>query len=91
MESILSLLKPYIEALLGQYGPALQAAAAVVAIMGIARAIFKPLFTFLHAVADATPTQKDNAILSELEASPVYKGVSFALDYIASIKLPPKK
>ena len=65
--------------------------AQIVAVMVISRGIFKPLFTFLHSVADATPTQKDNAALAKVEASPVYKAIAFVLDWTLSIKLPAAK
>lgn len=58
--------------------------------MGIARILFKPLFSFLHAFADATATTKDNEILEKAEASAIYKGVAYVLDYIASIKIGPQ-
>lgn len=90
MENIALLLKPYVEALLGQYGPAFQVAATVIAVMGIARAIFKPLFVFLHEVALATPTPADDAVLDVVEKSAPYKIVVFLLDYVASIKLEKK-
>jgi hypothetical protein len=59
--------------------------------VGMARAIFKPLFTFLHAIADVTPSPKDNELLVKAENSKVYSIFSFILDYVASIKLPAKK
>jgi len=61
---------------------------AILSVIGFLRVIFKPLFTFLHAIADATKSTKDNAILASVEDSKVYKAVVFVLDYIASIKLP---
>jgi len=59
----------------------------VITIMGICRAVFKPLFTFLRAIADATPTAKDNQLLDDIEQSKIVKGLMFVLDYVASIKL----
>lgn len=55
--------------------------------VGVARAIFKPLFSFLHAVVDATPSSKDNAALAKVEKSKVYKIVAYLLDYLGSIKI----
>lgn len=63
----------------------------IFAAMGLARAIFKPLFTFLHSIADASPSQKDNQILEYVEGSKAYKAVQFVLDLFASVKLPDKK
>lgn len=64
--------------------------ASVFMVIGVLRAINKPLFAFLHSVADATPTQKDNEILEQVEKSKVYSYISFALDYFASVKMPVK-
>jgi hypothetical protein len=73
--------------LVSQY-PAL---ASVLMGVGVLRLIFKPLFTFLRIVADATPTAKDNEILDSVEQSKAYSYVAFILDYLASVKLPEKK
>ena len=64
--------------------------ASVIMVMGTARLIFKPLFTFLRTVADATPTPKDNELLDKAEKSKLYSAVSFILDWVGSIKLPQK-
>jgi hypothetical protein len=58
--------------------------------VGALRLIFKPLFSFLHSVVDATPTPKDNELLAKAEGSKLMSVISYALDYLASIKLPPK-
>lgn len=60
---------------------------AVLAVIGGFRLIFKPLFTFLHAVADMLPGDKDSKILDDAENSQFYKALSFVLDLLASIKL----
>lgn len=62
-------------------------AVSALAIVGACRAVFKPLFAVLHAYVDATANQKDNLVLEKVEASAVYKGFAFVLDYAASIKL----
>jgi len=79
-------LSVYFLELLGKY-PVL---GSLVGAVGIARLIFKPLFTFLHQVVIATPSDKDDLLLGKAEGSKVYKWVVFALDYLASIKLPKK-
>jgi hypothetical protein len=66
-------------------------AASVVAGVGIARLIFKPLMVFLQAVVEATPSQSDNVLLQKVMESKIYKGWAFVLDYLASIKLPGQK
>lgn len=60
----------------------------IVAIMGMARVILKPLMTFLHAVAEATETTKDNEYLAKAESSAIYKGLHWVLDFAFSLKLP---
>ncbi len=55
--------------------------------MSVARLINKPLFSFLHSVADATPTKKDDEALKSVEASQAYTWVCFMLDYVASVKI----
>lgn len=57
-------------------------------VIGILRTVFKPLMGFLHLLADATPSVKDNEFLSKLEQSKIYKGFAWIIDYISSIKLP---
>jgi hypothetical protein len=61
--------------------------ASVLMVMGACRVVMKPAFTLFHAIAEITPTKKDDAILEEVESSKVYKAVVFALDYFASVKL----
>lgn len=61
---------------------------AVLSGIGVARLIFKPLFTFLASVADATPTPKDNELILKIQGSSAYKVVAYVLDLFGSIKLP---
>ncbi len=65
--------------------------ASIFMVVGVLRAVFKPLFTFLHVVADATPSAKDNELLLKVEGGKVYKAIAWFMDYIASIKLPGQK
>lgn len=57
-------------------------------VIGVLRVVFKPLFTFLRVVADATPSQSDNLLLDKVQDSKVYKAIAWFLDYVASVKLP---
>lgn len=59
----------------------------VLFVMGVLRAVFKPIFAVLEAYVAATPNKADDAALAEVEASGAYKAVQFVLDYVASIKL----
>jgi hypothetical protein len=61
--------------------------ASIVSVLGIARLILKPLFTFLHTVVQATPSLKDDELLLKTEESKAFKWVVFGLDYVFSIKL----
>lgn len=64
--------------------------ASALMVISVLRLINKPLFIFLNAVVNATPTPKDNEILVKVETSKAYQYVSFLLDYFASVKLPQK-
>ena len=64
----------------------------IIFIMGAIRPFMKSLFTFLHAFADATESKKDNLVLDNVEKSKSFKGFSFILDLLLSVKLErPKK
>jgi hypothetical protein len=79
--------KPILEGLMGQWGVLAQ----VVMVMGVARAVMKPLCIAAKAVAAATPSAKDDELVAKLEASRVARAIVFVLDYIFSLKLPVKK
>lgn len=66
-------------------------AAAVLAVMGLLRAIFKPIMAAVESyIADSAST-KDDAKLAKLKAHKAYKAFAWLLDYTASIKLPKEK
>ena len=83
MEQILKI----IEGLLGGWGPAAQ----ILLWVGVLRLIFKPTFSWLQTVAAATPSPKDDSILSAIMHSGAYKGIAWVLDLLGSIKLPKKE
>lgn len=60
-------------------------------VIGVLRAIFKPLQLVAKAYVDATPDAKDNEALDKILSSKPYLAVAWALDYTASIKVPVKK
>jgi hypothetical protein len=62
----------------------------VLSVIGILRVINKPLFALLHAYVNVTETTKDNELLAKIEASSIYMGVAFILDWFGSVKLPAK-
>lgn len=59
--------------------------------VGFSRSVMKILFTAVGQVVDLTPSQVDDEFWDKLLGHKVYKAVAFALDYLASIKLPVKK
>lgn len=56
-------------------------------LMGAVRLLNKPIFAFLHAFVEVTPSSKDNEILGKVENSKLYKSICFVLDYLFSVKL----
>jgi hypothetical protein len=63
-------------------------AASVLVVIGVLRAIFKPIMTAIEAVVEATPTKKDDLALEKAKASKLYLAVVWFIDYFASVKLP---
>ncbi len=61
--------------------------ATFIGVMTVCRLLLKPTFTYLHSIADATPTQWDNNFLAKVEISPAYKWTVWVLDFLFSIKL----
>jgi len=59
--------------------------------IGLSRLIMKPIMTAVQEVINLTPTVKDDEVLAKILESKIYKGIVFALDYVASIKLPKKQ
>lgn len=64
---------------------------AILAVLGSTRVLLKPLFAFFHAFVQQTETKKDDLFLESVEASKLYKGLLFVLDWLFSIKLIGKK
>lgn len=60
-------------------------------IVGSLRVVLKPLFALAYAIASVTPDKKDDEAVKKIEEHKVTKAIAFALDYVASVKLPPKK
>jgi hypothetical protein len=63
---------------------------AILLIIGSLRVIFKPLFALAYAIASVTEDTKDDEAIKSIEEHKITKAIVFALDYIASIKLPKK-
>ena len=62
--------------------------ASVLVVMGLLRAVFKPLMSVIQAYVDATPDGGDNEKLEKVKESKWFKTLAWLLDYAASIKLP---
>lgn len=60
-------------------------------IMGLLRAVFKPIFSVAEAYVKETKDPSDDAKLAKIMESKPYKIVAWLLDYTASIKVPVKK
>lgn len=88
---IWSIAKMVFEALSGQSGVVLQVLSWLIGVVGTLRLIMKPIMVALRAIADATPSAADNEVLDNVEKSKVYSTVIFILDWLVSIKLPPKQ
>lgn len=58
----------------------------VLLVLGIARALFKPLVAVVDAYVNQTETPDDNAAVERFKQGKVY----FVLDYVFSIKIPNK-
>ena len=86
MEELLLLLKPLIEMYAGHLGPVVQ----VIAFIGSARLILKPLQPLekvIKEVIAATPSTKDDELLAKAEGSKAVKFIKFMVDYLLSVKL----
>jgi len=55
--------------------------------MGMARLIFKPLFSLIDTVVDATPNKADDAAWKDVKSSKAMAFVTWILDYFASVKV----
>jgi hypothetical protein len=64
---------------------------AVLVVIGVFRAVFKPIMTVLEAYVGATESTKDNELLEKIKGSKTYKVLVWLVDYTASIKLPKAK
>lgn len=65
--------------------------AAIGTIVMICRALFKPLCALIIAGVAASPSTRDDQMLSDLRANPLFIKFAFLLDLIFSIKFPALK
>ncbi len=83
LQQILGFLSPVFEAYAGKFGFAV----AFLSWVATARLIVKPTMAWLHSIAEATESKKDDAIVEKIETSAIYKVIVFILDWLASIKI----
>ncbi len=60
-------------------------------VIGILRAIFKPLQGVIEAYVNATLSNVDNEKWDKIKASRIFKGLAWLIDFTASIKIPGHK
>jgi ABC-type bacteriocin/lantibiotic exporter with double-glycine peptidase domain len=68
----------------------------IIAFIGLTRTFAKPLFSFIHAVIDLTPSKTDDAgfnkVLLFFNENKIGRTIAYVFDYLASFKIaPPKK
>ena len=65
--------------------------ATLISIMGLARVFAKPIFSFIHAIIDLTPSTKDDGILASLTTffaeHWIGKIIAYLIDWTTSIKI----
>jgi hypothetical protein len=62
----------------------------VLLVVGILRVVIKPLMSIARAVVTLTAGDADDKALDKVEASSIYKGVTYVLDWFTSIKIGPQ-
>lgn len=62
--------------------------AQVFVVIGVMRAINKPLFALVQAYVDSTASKSDNELLAKIMGSSIYKYLCFLLDWSTSVKMP---
>lgn len=58
----------------------------ILALVGLLRAINKPLFALMRAYVAKTQSKKDDKLLEKIERSKHYKTFLFLLDWLGSVK-----
>lgn len=66
-------------------------AASILIVIGILRAVFKPLQGVVEAYVKATPSLEDDGKWQKIQQHKAFKAVAWLIDYTASIKLPGRK
>lgn len=64
--------------------------ASLIALMGSMRLWAKPVFSFIHAVVDLTPSKSDDTVLGNVLlwfSTPTGSKVAYVIDWLTSIKI----
>ena len=62
--------------------------ASVFIVIGVLRAVFKPIQLVVDKYVEATPDKDDDGKWEKIKDSKAYKFIAWLLDYSASIKIP---
>lgn len=66
-------------------------ATSILLVIGVLRAVFKPLQGTIDAYVKATPSVSDDGKWEKVKAHKAFKALAWVIDYTASIKLPGRK
>jgi hypothetical protein len=65
--------------------------AVLLTVIGVLRAVFKPLMTVIDVYVQSTPSTEDDSKWAAIKATKWYKWAAWVIDYFMSIKLPTSK
>jgi hypothetical protein len=60
----------------------------VFVVVGVMRAVFKPIMSVVEAYVKSTPNEEDDKKLLALKEHKAYKALVWLVDYLLSVKLP---
>ena len=59
----------------------------ILSILGLVRLLMKPIMTVIDTYVAWTPSESDNKTWEGLKESKIFKGFSFVIDWLFSVKL----
>jgi hypothetical protein len=62
----------------------------LLAVVATLRLVFKPIVSAVEAYVKSTPSTADDAVVANVEHSPIFKVFAWLLDYLGSIKVGPQ-
>lgn len=87
MDTIFGIIRSLIE----QYGADYPWVVSIIAVVGTFRLVVKPIITAIEKIVRETATTKDDEVLERVQRSPIYAWFFYVLDWLTSIKIPPRK